>query len=143
MGRSCVKNNAITDVLGTRVGHFTLADGDVQTGLTILIPADGNVFQNPLVAAVHVINGFGKSTGLMQIEELGQLETPMVLTNTLQVGKGIDALIQLCIEEYDKELSSINPVVLECNDSYLNNIQERRLSYEALRQAYDSASEVF
>ena len=78
--------NTICDVDGVSVGHVTLADGDAQTGVTAVVPAPGSLFQNKLIAASHVINGFGKTAGLVQIDELGTLETPIVLTNTLSVG---------------------------------------------------------
>ena len=86
--------NSIADVKGVTVGHITLDDGSIQTGVTAILPHQGNLFQNKCVAAVEIINGFGKSVGLMQIQELGQLETPIVLTNTLSVGVASDALIK-------------------------------------------------
>lgn len=135
--------NTLCDISGTKIGHFTMANGDNQSGITLVIPVQDNLYKYPVVAAVHVINGFGKSAGLMQIEELGQLETPILFTNTLQVGKGLDALVQLCLDEYDEALLSVNPVVMECNDSYLNDIQDRWLTYAHLREAYAGASEVF
>ena len=81
------KRNSITDVQGVKVGHVTYDDGDKKTGVTAIIPIEGNIFREKLIAAAHVINGFGKSVGLVQIEELGTLETPIILTNTLAVGK--------------------------------------------------------
>ena len=82
-------NNLITDVEGVRVGHFTLSKNDIQTGVTVIMPGHDNMFQNKMIAASHVINGFGKTTGLIQLDELGTLESPIALTNTLSVGTGI------------------------------------------------------
>ena len=80
------KNNLISDVKGIKVGHTTLNDGKIKTGVTALIPHTGNIFKEKLICSSYVINGFGKSCGLMQIDELGTLETPIILTNTLSVG---------------------------------------------------------
>lgn len=87
------KNNSITDVQGVKVGHKTLDNGEIKTGVTANLPHERNIFQNKLVAATHVINGYGKSTGLLQIEELGTIETPIILTNTLSVGTAYEALV--------------------------------------------------
>ena len=86
------KNNSITDVPGIKVGHCTLNNGDIKTGVTAIIPHGGNIFKEKLVAASHVINGFGKSIGLIQLDELGSIETPIVLTNTLSVGAAHEGL---------------------------------------------------
>lgn len=118
--------NAITDVPGVRVGHCTLADGPVQTGVTAVLPHSGNLYRDKPVAAVEVLNGFGKSTGLMQVEELGVLETPVLLTNTLSVGTVSTALVRHAIAgnpDIGRTTATVNPVVLECNDGPLNDIQ--------------------
>ena len=88
------ERNKISDVPGVTVGHCTLADGDIQTGVTALLPHPGDVFHDKVLAACHVINGFGKTTGLVQIDELGTLETPILFTNTLSVGTVETALVK-------------------------------------------------
>jgi len=142
------EKNLITDVDGVRVGQVTLSSGDIQTGVTAVLPHAGNPFREKLPAATTVINGFGKSAGLVQIGELGTLETPVVLTNTLSVGTAFTALVRYMLErcpEICTRTGSVNPVVLECNDSVLNDIrglhvQERHV-LEALELAGDSFEE--
>ena len=90
--------NSIADVPGVRVGHRTLVDGEIRTGVTAVIPHGGNLYREKPVAAVHVLNGFGKSAGLVQVEELGTIETPILLTNTLSVGTCCTALVRHAIE---------------------------------------------
>ncbi len=118
--------NRLSDVPGVTVGHRTLAGGDLCTGVTAIRPHGGDLFRDRPVAASHVLNGFGKSVGLMQVDELGQLETPVLLTNTLSVGTCGTALIRRAIEQnpgIGRRTSTVNPVVCECNDGYLNDIQ--------------------
>ena len=118
--------NKISDVPGVTVGHCTLAEGSVQTGVTALLPHPGDVFHDKVLAACHVINGFGKTTGLVQIEELGTLETPILFTNTLSVGTVETALVKYMLERNSdicETTGSVNPVVCECNDSNLNDIR--------------------
>lgn len=118
--------NAITDVPGVRVGHCTVEDGAVQTGVTALLPHAGNLYRDKPVAAVEVLNGFGKSVGLMQVEELGVLETPILLTNTLSVGTVSTAVVRHAIAanpDIGRTTATVNPVVMECNDGPLNDIQ--------------------
>lgn len=140
------KRNAISDVEGVRVGHVTLADGDIQTGVTAVVPACGNLFRHKLVAASQVINGFGKTTGLVQIDELGTLETPIVLTNTLSVGDCWRGLCQYMLKQ-DPEIGlgtgTVNPVVGECNDSFLNDIRGFHINPEHVLQAISDASADF
>lgn len=138
--------NKISDVEGVRVGHCTLAHGEVQTGVTAILPHGGNVFQDKVLAAGHVINGFGKSVGLVQIEELGTLETPIVLTNTLSVGTASTALIRYMLEQnpdIGETTGSVNPVVCECNDSDLNDIRGLHVKEEHVFAALESCSEDF
>lgn len=119
-------HNLITDVDGVKVGHTTLSNGDTQTGVTAIIPHGKNIFENKLLAASHVINGFGKSVGLMQIDELGTLETPIILTNTLSVGTASTALVEYMLEQnpsIGETTGTVNPVVCECNDMKLNDIR--------------------
>ena len=133
------KYNAITDVEGVRVGHVTLHDGDICSGVTAVLPHEGNLFQEKVVAASHVLNGFGKTLGLAQINELGQLETPILLTSTLSAPKVADALISWMLAS-DSTITSLNPVVGECNDSYLNDIRARPVLVEHVFAALDSAT---
>jgi len=135
------KWNAITDVLGVKVGHTTVIKGDsVRTGITAVLPHEGNLFQNKVPAAVFVGNGFGKLLGSTQIEELGNIETPILLTNTLNVPKVADALIDYMLGLAGNEnVSSVNPLVGETNDGWLNDIRGRHVSKEDVFQAIKSA----
>ena len=120
--------NAITDVAGVRVGHVTLHEGDdIRTGVTAILPHVGNLFQEKVPAGLAVGNGFGKLTGATQLTELGEIETPIVLTNTLAVPRAADALIDWTLAQPGNEaVVSVNPVVGETNDSILNNIRRPR-----------------
>ena len=121
--------NAITDVQGVKVGHRTISEGsDIRTGVTAILPHAGNIFQHKVPAAIVVGNGFGKLVGSTQVQELGTLETPIVLTNTLSVFAAADALVgyMLSLPE-NEDVLSINPVVAETNDGYLNDIRARRV----------------
>ncbi len=145
--------NAITDVAGVSVGHVTLIEGSgalvpgkgpVRTGVTAVLPHEGNLFRHKVAAAAHVINGFGKCTGLAQVMELGTLEMPILLTNTLSVWQVADAVVQWCLRgnpDIGVTTSTVNPVVGECNDGYLNDIQGRHVRaehvFDALAQASD------
>ena len=139
-------NNRITDVPGVRVGHCTVDNDRHKTGVTVILPCDHDIFREKLVAACHVLNGFGKTAGLMQIEELGTLETPIALTNTLNVGKVHDALVEYMIrrgKEQGYAIRSVNPVVCECNDASLNDIQHRCIGEAEVFAAMESAAEDF
>jgi len=133
--------NAITDVEGVRVGQVTLVAGDtVRTGVTAILPHSGNLFQEKVAASVHVFNGFGKLVGLSQVAELGQLETPVVLTNTLSVWDAAAAVTDWMLARPGNEnVASINPVVGETNDGWLNDIRGRHVKAEHVRQALDQA----
>lgn len=118
--------NAITDVAGVTVGHCTLAEGACQTGVTVIRPHAGNVYADKVPAAATVFNGFGKSIGLVQVDELGVLETPIALTNTFSVGALAQAQIRAAVgenPEIGRKWPTVNPLVFECNDGYLNDIQ--------------------
>jgi D-aminopeptidase len=136
------KLNAITDVAGVRVGQTTVIEGDsTHTGVTAILPHAGNLFQDRVPAAVHVGNGFGKITGVTQLRELGELETPILLTCTLCVWKAADAMVGWMLEQPGMEnVRSINPVVAETNDGTLNNIRSRPIKPEHVRAALTSAS---
>lgn len=138
--------NLITDVPGVRVGHCTVDDGDCHTGVTVVLPPCRNPFTHKLTAASAVFNGYGKTLGLVQIDELGTLETPIALTNTLNVGKVHDALVSYMIDlcrEDGIALTSVNPVVCECNDSRISDIARRPVGEREVRQAIESASADF
>ena len=133
--------NAITDVPGVAVGHATLVRGaDVRTGVTAILPHGGNLFQDKVPAAVHVGNGFGKLAGSTQVEELGTLETPIVLTNTLSVAAAVEALVDHAFAfEANHDVRSVNAVVGETNDGHLNDIRGRHVTREDVLAAIDSA----
>jgi D-aminopeptidase len=134
--------NAITDVPGVEVGQKTLVRGDnVRTGVTAVVPHAGNLFQDKVPAAVYVGNGFGKLAGTTQIEELGNIETPIVLTNTLGVPVAADALIDYTFSFADNgDVRSVNPVVGETNDGYLNDIRGRHVTRADVLDAIRSAT---
>src|SRR5262245_19929377 len=117
--------NAITDVAGVRVGHTTIIDGDaVRTGVTAVVPHGGNVFQDKVAGAVFVGNAFGKLAGSTQVMELGTIETPIILTNTLSVGVAVDAVVRYTLtQQGNEEVRSVNAVVGETNDGGLNDIR--------------------
>ena len=152
--------NAITDVNGVAVGQYTLIEGEgawrpckgpFRTGVTVVLPHNGNLFEDKVPTAVHTINGFGKPTGFEQIRELGNIETPIALTGTLNVLRVADALITIAIEQNPhiglgfaetgrKGYSTINPVVGETNDGYLSDIQARPIGEVEVRKALSNAS---
>ncbi|MBG0859688.1 MAG: P1 family peptidase [Bacteroidales bacterium] len=135
------RNNAITDVPGVKVGHVTLQKGDsVNTGVTVILPHSGNIFQNKVPAGIYIGNGFGKLTGYPQVEELGNIETPIVLTNTLSVPAAADAIIDYTLQfPENKNVKSVNPVVGETNDGGLNDIRKRYVTREYVLQAISAA----
>jgi D-aminopeptidase len=137
------KNNAITDVAGVRVGHSTLISGDdVRTGVTAILPHSGNLFQEKVPAAIFVGNGFGKLMGSTQVDELGEIETPILLTNTLNVPRVADTLIEwMLLLPGNEEVRSINPIVAETNDGYLNDIRGRHVGREEVFAAIKSAKD--
>lgn len=140
--------DAITDIPGVRVGHATLPpgdDGSIRTGVTAIVPP-GDLFTGKPLAACTVLNGFGKSCGLMQLAELGCLETPIALTNTMSVGTVVTAQVREAIAahpEIGREWSTVNPLVLECNDGFLNAIQAMAVTEAHYREAVAAASEDF
>ncbi len=136
------QNNAITDVAGVKVGQVSVIEGDsVRTGVTAILPHDGNLFLDRVPAALHVGNGFGKLLGATQLGELGELETPILLTCTLCVWKAADAMVEWMLDQPGmQQVRSINPVVGETNDGGLNAIRSRPISAAQVRQALTSAS---
>lgn len=134
--------NAISDVAGVTVGHCTLAEGPLQTGVTVLRPHTGDPFLDRVPAAAVVLNGFGKSIGLVQVEELGLLETPIALTNTFSVATVAQAQIRQCMAanpETGRSLPTVNPLVFECNDGFLNDIQRMAITEQHYLHAWATA----
>jgi len=134
--------NAITDVEGVKIGHVTLIEGEnVRTGVTAILPHEGNIFQEKVPGAVYVANGYGKMTGGAQIEELGTIETPIILTNTLSVPTAANALISYTLGLSGNErVSSVNAVVGETNDGGLNDIRGRHVEEKHVIEAIKNAS---
>lgn len=142
------KKNLITDVPGVKVGHVTLKDEErnIHTGVTAILPHGGNLFQQKVTAGTCVINGFGKSTGLLQIDELGTIETPLLMTNTLSVGTALSALSKYMLEhnqDIGVSTGTVNCVVTECNDGELNDIRGYHIQEYHVLQALTRAGENF
>lgn len=139
--------NAITDVKGVAVGHCTVVGGDaIRTGVTAIFPHLGNLWQHKVPAAVEVINGFGKAVGLPQICELGEVETPILLTNTHSIGTVLDALVEYKLErnpQIGRKEPTVNGVVAECNDGYLNDIRRRAICRSHVKNALAAATTGF
>ena len=132
--------NAITDVAGVRVGHTTIESDTVRTGVTAILPHGGNLFQDKVAGAVFVGNAFGKLAGSTQVQELGTIETPIVLTNTLAVGAALDAVVRWTLERPGNEnVRSVNALVGETNDGTLNDIRGIHVTREQVTAAIDSA----
>ncbi len=137
------KLNAITDVAGIRVGQVSIIKGDsVRTGVTVILPHPGNLFQQKCPAAVFVGNGFGKLAGSTQIQELGNIESPIVLTNTMNIAAGIEAIISYTLfQKGNENVQSVNAVVGETNDGFLNDIRGRHVKTTDILQAIQNAKE--
>jgi D-aminopeptidase len=128
------------------VGNLTIIEGDTRTGVTAVLPHSGELFLDKVLAAAMVLNGFGKSAGLMQIAELGTLETPILLTNTFAIGACADALVRRTVRrvpQIGRQTSSVDPVVLERNDGYLNDIQAMAVTEAHAETAIEAAAETF
>jgi len=142
------KNNAITDVAGVKVGHVTLnetkEDGkEVRTGVTAILPHGGNLFKEKVVASSYVINGFGKTVGTIQVEELGVVESPILLTNTLSVSSALEGTIRYLLDqnsEIGDTTGTVNVVVGECNDGYLNDIRGLHVKPDHVCDAIEAAT---
>ena len=142
------RNNLITDVAGVKVGHLTIKDDarNIHTGVTAVIPHEGNMFKDKVLAGTSVINGFGKSAGLIQIDELGTIETPILMTNTLSVGTALDTLVGYMLEKNEDigvSTGTVNCVVTECNDGELNDIRGQHVNPEHVLTALNNAGELF
>ncbi|MBQ3959013.1 MAG: P1 family peptidase [Muribaculaceae bacterium] len=134
-------NNAITDVPGVTVGHVTCIEGDsIRTGVTAIVPHQGNLFRNKVPAAIYVGNGFGKLAGYTQVRELGNIETPVILTNTLSVAAGIEGAVRYTLMQPDNEReNSVNAVVGETNDGRLNAIRAMHITPQMVIDAIKGA----
>jgi D-aminopeptidase len=145
VGRSGARDS-IADVAGVTVGHVTLADGDVQTGVTVVRPHAGDAYRAPVPAAAVVINGFGKTAGLVQLNELGLLESPIALTNTFAVGSIYTAMVRHAIADnpaIGRGAPTLNPVVGECNDGWLNDLQRFAVQEAHYALAFEAAAADF
>lgn len=135
--------NSITDVEGLKVGHFTKIEGEsIRTGVTAILPHGGNLFQEKIPAAIFVGNGFGKLAGVTQVQELGTLESPIILTNTLSVATGIEGVVKYSLSQPGNEtVQSVNALVGETNDGYLNDIRGIHISPDEVIEAIQIAKE--
>ena len=135
------KLNAITDVAGVKVGQVTLIKADsIRTGVTAILPHDGNLFQQKVPAAIFVGNGFGKLAGVTQVQELGNIESPLILTNTLNVSTGIEGVVKYTLSQAGNEtVQSVNAIVGETNDGYLNDIRGQHVKSDDVLQAIQHA----
>lgn len=133
--------NAITDVPGVTVGHVTCIEGDsIRTGVTAIVPHQGDIFRNKVPAAIYVGNGFGKLAGVTQVRELGNIETPIVLTNTLSVAAGIEGVVRYTMQQPGNEnVRSVNAIVGETNDGRLNAIRQMYITPEMVIDAINNA----
>lgn len=133
--------NALTDVPGVCVGHTTRIEGEsIRTGVTAIRPHGGSLYEQPVTAAVYTINGFGKALGFEQVRELGVLETPIILTNTLSTWRAADALVSYMMQQ-TPSIWTVNPVVGECNDSFVNDIRQRSITEQDVFDALETANE--
>ena len=138
--------NKISDVAGVTAGHCTIKDGNINTGVTAIFPHQGNIFREKVMAGSAVINGFGKTMGLIQLEELGTIETPIILTNTLSIGTAFTALTRYMLEQNPDiglTTGTVNCMVAECNDGSLNDIRGLHVEESHVLEALGSACEVF
>ena len=138
--------DSIADVACVAVGHATLADGAIQTGVTVIRPHTGDPFRHPVAAAAVVVNGFGKTAGLLQLNELGTLESPIALTNTFAVGTIYTAMVKHAVRAnpaIGRTAPTLNPIVAECNDGWLNDLQAFAVTEEHYARAFDAASYEF
>lgn len=134
--------NAITDVAGVKVGHATVIEGDdIRTGVTAIIPAPGNLYTHPVPAWIHIGNGYGKMVGETQVREFGEIETPILLTCTLCVWSAANALKDWTYEQPGMGEHTVNPIIGETNDSYLNNMWADPVQHKAVFAALDNASD--
>lgn len=140
------KLNSLTDVPSIKVGHYTIDDKDIKTGVTAILPHEGNLFKEKVIASSYVINGFGKSMGLIQINEMGTIETPIILTNTFSIGTAYNGVLEYMLElneDIGISTGTINPIICECNDGYLNNIRSQNIQASHVIEAIKNADTKF
>lgn len=138
--------NSLSDVAGVTVGHSTLNDGEIQTGVTAIVPPGDNLYTHPLPCGAAILNGFAKPIGLVQVMELGELQTPILLSNTFAVGTLFNALVrQSCAEfpQIGRGSATVNPLIMECNDAFLNDIQAMAITEHHVREALNSTTQDF
>ncbi|MFQ8697352.1 MAG: P1 family peptidase, partial [Peptoniphilus harei] len=138
--------NKISDVKGVRVGHSTIKDGKIKTGVTCIMPHDGDVFNEKLVANSYIINGYGKSLGLVQLEELGTLESPIFMTNTMSLGRVLDSSMKWMIDKYPKlgdKSGAPNIIVTECNDGVINDMRGLHVKEKNVLESIENIKEDF
>lgn len=138
--------NKITDVEGLRVGHSTIIDGKIKTGVTCIMPHDGDVFNEKLIAASYIINGYGKSLGLVQLDELGTLESPIFMTNTMSLGEVLNSAMKWMIDKYPHvgdKAGAPNIIVTECNDGVINDMRGLYVKEENVLESIENIKEDF
>ncbi len=138
--------NQITDISGVTVGHSTIKDGSIQTGVTVILPHQGDIYNKKVVGACHIINGYSKPKGAVQVQELGSIEAPILLTNSLSIGAVWDGIIDHMLEnneEIGTSAGAVNPVIAECNDSFLNDIRGRHVKRHHVSEALADGKEDF
>ncbi len=138
--------NKITDVKGVRVGHSTINDGKIKTGVTCIMPHDGDIFREKLIGASYIINGYGKSVGLIQLDELGTLESPIFMTNTMSMGEVLNSSMKWMINKYQdvgNKSGAPNIIVTECNDGVINDMRGLHIKEENVRESIENIKEDF
>ncbi len=133
--------NKITDVRGVKVGHSNVVRGSVKTGITVILPHSGCLYEERVFGARFVLNGYGKATGFVQLDELGLIETPIVLTGTMNVGQVWDNVKRYVVER--AKARSVNPIILECNDTRMGENENAEIGYEDFLRALENAEEDF
>lgn len=138
--------NKITDVKGVRVGHSTINDGKIKTGVTCIMPHDGDIFREKLIGASYIINGYGKSVGLIQLDELGTLESPIFMTNTMSIGEVLNSSMKWMINNYQdvgNKSGAPNIIVTECNDGVINDMRGLHIKEENVLESIENIKEDF
>ena len=138
--------NKITDVFGVRVGHSTINDGKIKTGVTCIMPHDGDIFREKLIGASYIINGYGKSLGLIQLDELGTLESPIFMTNTMSIGQVLNSSMKWMINKYQdvgNKSGAPNIIVTECNDGVINDMRGLHIKEKNVLESIENIKEDF
>lgn len=138
--------NKITDVFGVRVGHSTINNGKIKTGVTCIMPHDGDIFREKLIGASYIINGYGKSLGLIQLDELGTLESPIFMTNTMSIGEVLNSSMKWMIDKYKdvgNKSGAPNIIVTECNDGVINDMRGLHIKEKNVLESIENIKEDF